>query len=59
MTEGTDASRRITGIAIRRRRTGASSTMKIDESTASTTPISTAGTVVMIVPQISGQARKW
>ena len=42
MTDGTDASRRITGIATLRSRAGASSTMKIEESTAITSPSTTA-----------------
>ena len=50
MTDGTDASSRITGIATRRSRGGASSTMKIDDSTAIARPSTTAMPVVSSVP---------
>ncbi len=50
MTDGTDASRRITGIATRRSRAGASSTMKIEENTAIASASTTAAPVLSSVP---------
>ena len=44
---------------MRRTGAGANSVRKIAASVETASAISTAGTVVMIVPQISGQARKY
>ena len=50
ITDGTEASRRTTRIIVRRRRAGASSTMKIEQSTASGSASSTASEVISSVP---------
>ena len=57
-TDGTEASRRITGIVSLRRRSGASSTMKIEANTETTNANATEMTVVNSVPYSSGQARR-
>ncbi len=49
----------MTGSNTRRTGCGANSVRKIAASVETTSAISTAGTVVAIVPQIRGQARKY
>src|SRR5271168_189498 len=53
------ASSRTTGSSTRRTGAGANSVRKIAASVETASAISTAGTVVTSVPQISGQARKY